>query len=504
MRKEVLFIALIALVAVASADVQITSYSVLPTTLKPGVAASATITVYNPPTVAVTGVVIYQGGEQFTFTTNRVQLGDLGSLGSTVITIPFTINSDVQPGLYNLRLDVFWTESGSTRTKTFSIPISVTNPPTFKLSLTPFGGITPGESFTIDGQIRNDGGDAKKIILTINSTSFFFDGISQLSIGDLAAGQNVSISLPIIASASISSGVQSIPLTLTYQDPFGAVQQASIAITPINVVKSSVDFIVIAQPDKTVISPGDKVKFFANITNIGNSNAYSARITVSSDSPYFTSLGTSERYFELIPSNSKEQMEFNIGLSGSTPAGYYSLLITVSYLNVNGETQPPIQKQVGVEVSGSPQISITPNTNPSPISAGGTYALSLQFSNTGTINIRALSTYASSDDFEILSSPDNYIGSLNLDDYSTVTYTIHPNNNLKPGNYPIHISMKYRDAYNVIHSEMQDVLLVIVSPDVAALTQKQAGIGLGTILTILVVAAILGYIIYVRYFKKKR
>ena len=79
MRKEALFIVLLAMVAFASADVQITSYSVLPTTLKPGVTGSATITVSNPSTTTLSGVVIYQGGEQFTFTSNRVQLGDLVS-----------------------------------------------------------------------------------------------------------------------------------------------------------------------------------------------------------------------------------------------------------------------------------------------------------------------------------------------------------------------------------------------------------------------------------------
>jgi hypothetical protein len=196
-------------------------------------------------------------------------------------------------------------------------------------------------------------------------------------------------------------------------------------------------------------------------------------------------------------------MEFEVGVSGTTPAGYYPLTITVNYLNINGESQTAVQKQVGLEVGGSPQLSITPNTNPAPISAGGIYALSLQFSNTGTINIRALALSISSEDFEILSSPENYIGSLNLDDYSTVDYTIHSKSNLKPGNYPIHVSMSYRDAYNVLHTETQDVLLEIVSPDVAALTQKPTGMSLTSILIIVIIIGVIGYFVYTRYFKKK-
>lgn len=242
---------------------------------------------------------------------------------------------------------------------------------------------------------------------------------------------------------------------------------------------------------------------YVNITNTGNSKAYSAKITVSSSSQYFTSLGPSEKYFELIPSNSKEQMEFEVGVSGSTPAGYYPLTITVDYLDVNGEVQTPVEKEVGLEVGGSPQLSITPNVNPSPISAGGTYALSLQFSNTGTINIRALAIYVSSEYFDILSSPGNYIGSLNLDDYSAVQYTIHSKSNLKPGQYPVHVSMTYRDAYNVLHNETQDVILEVVPPDIAALTEKQTGMSLTSIFIILVIIGVIAYFAYTRYFKKR-
>jgi len=503
MRKEALFMVLLAMVAFVSADAQITSYSVLPSTLKPGVTGSATITVSNPSTTTLAGVVIYQGGEQFTFNSNRVQLGDLGALGSTLITIPFTIKEGVTPGIYNLRLDAFWTEGSETHTKTFSIPINVTNPPIFRFSFAPLNQITPGQSFVVTGQLENGGGDVSKIVITVNSASFFLDGISQLSLGDLPSGSNASFTIPIVASASISSGVQSIPLTVAYQDPQGALQQTTININPVQVAKSSVDFLVDAQPDKKPVSPGGKTKFSVNITNDGNSKAYSAKVSVSSASQYFTTLGSSERYFDSISPSSTDEMEFEIGVSGSAPAGYYPLTITVNYLNVNGETQTPVQKQVGVEVGDVPQIEITPSTNPSPIAAGGTYALSLQFSNTGNINIRALSMRASSDDFEMLSSPDNYIGNLNLDDYSTVQYTIHSKNGLKPGSYPIHVMMTFRDAYNTPHNVTQDVLLEVVSPDIISLTQKPAGMSLTSIFIILIVVGAAGYLVYTRYFKKK-
>lgn len=503
MRKETLFMVLLALVAVVSADVQITSYSVLPSTLKPGVTGSVAITISNPSATTLKGTVIYQGGEQFTFTSNRIQLGDIGALGSTVIAIPFTIKGDVMPGIYNLRLDAFWTEGSDTHTKTFSIPISVTNPPIFNFSFSPVKPITQGDKFTVDVQLKNEGGSISKISMTINSTSFFFDGVSQVNIGDLATGQNTSFELPIVANASLQSGVQSIPLTLTYQDPLGSLQQVAITITPINVVKSSVDFVVDAQVEKRPLSPGDKTKFFVNITNIGNSYAKSAKVSVSSASSSFTSLGSSERYFDSIAPNSKEHMEFEIGVGGTTPSGYYPVTITINYLNNNGEAQTPIQNQVGIEVGDVPQINITPSTNPAPLSAGGTYALSLQFSNTGNINVRALSVRVSSDAFEVLSSPDSYVGTLNLDDYSTVDYTMHVSSNTKPGVYPVHVAMLFRDSYNMEHQVTQDVLLEVVSPDVAALIQKPAGMSITSIFIIVVVVGAVIYVVYTRYFKKK-
>ncbi|NYZ79442.1 hypothetical protein H0N99_04825 [Candidatus Micrarchaeota archaeon] len=503
MRKEALFMVLLAMVAFVSADAQITSYSVLPTTLKPGVTGSATITVYNPSTTTLTGVVIYQGGEQFTFNSNRVQLGDLGALGSTVITIPFTIKADVPPGIYNLRLDAFWTEGSETLTKSFSIPINITNPPIFHFSFAPLNQITPGQSFIVHGQITNDGGSVSKIVITLNSASFFLDGISQLSLGNLPSGSNASFTIPLVASASVSPGVQSIPLTVAYQDPQGALQQTTISINPVQVAKSSVDFLLDAQPDKKSLSPGDKTRLSVNITNNGNSKAYSAKVTVSAASQYFTSLGSSERYFDIISPGSEEHMEFEIGVSGSTPAGYYPLIVTINYLNVNGETQTAIQKQIGVEVGGTPEITITPNTNPSPISSGNKYSLSMQFSNTGNINVRALGVTLTSDSFEILDPPTSYIGSLNVDDYTSVQYMIYSKKDLKPGIYPLHVSMRCKDAYNIEYNITRDVMLEVVSSDIAALTQTSAGMSLASTILIVVVVGTVGYFVYKKYLKKK-
>ncbi|MCX6777091.1 MAG: hypothetical protein NTY73_03960 [Candidatus Micrarchaeota archaeon] len=503
MRKEALFMLLLAMVAFVSADVQITSYSVLPSTLKPGVTGSVSITVSNPSATTLAGVVIYQGGEQFTFTSNRVQLGDLGALGSTVITIPFTIKGDISPGIYNLRLDAFWTEGSSSFTKSFSVPINVTNPPIFHFSFVPLNQITPGQSFTVNGQITNDGGSVSKIVITVNSESFFLDGVSQLSLGDLTSGSNASFTIPIVASASVSSGVQSIPLTVAYQDPQGALQQTTININPVQVAKSSVDFLLDAQPDKKPLSPGDKTRLSVNITNNGNSKAYSAKVTVSSTSQYFTSLGSSERYFDGISPGSGEHMEFEIGVSGSTPAGYYPLILTINYLNVNGETQTAIQKQVGVEVGSTPEITITPNTNPSPVSSGNKYSLSMQFSNTGSINVRALEVMLTSDSFEILDPPKSYIGSLNIDDYTSVQYTIYSKKDLKPGTYPLHVSMRCKDAYNTEYNMTRDVMLEVVSPDTAALTQAPGGMSLISIILVLIVVGTVGYFVYKRYLKKK-
>jgi hypothetical protein len=197
-------------------------------------------------------------------------------------------------------------------------------------------------------------------------------------------------------------------------------------------------------------------------------------------------------------------MEFEIGVGGTTPTGYYPVTITINYLNINGETQTPIQKQVGIEVGDVPQINITPSTNPAPLSAGGTYAISLQFSNTGNINIRALSLHVTSNDFDILSSPDSYIGTLNLDDYSTVQYTLYAKSGLKPGLYPVHIVMLFRDAYNSEHHVAQDVILEVVSPEIAALTQKPTGMSLTSIFIILVVIGVILYVAYTRYFRKKK
>ncbi|MEW6329244.1 MAG: hypothetical protein AB1468_03950, partial [Candidatus Micrarchaeota archaeon] len=152
---------IVGLACVASADMQFSSYTVYPSTLKPGVSGSATVTITNTGTTQVTGVWFKPSGYGFELSGDTISAGDLGAGGSTTVSIPFKIMGDAKAGVYVLQVQAYWTTTGTgggTTYKSFSIPMTVTEPAVFQLSPIEKQTTAKGGSFNLKPKITNTGG----------------------------------------------------------------------------------------------------------------------------------------------------------------------------------------------------------------------------------------------------------------------------------------------------------------------------------------------------------
>ncbi len=508
MKGVAALVAVLLLAGIALADIAPSAFSVSPSTLKPGVSGSLSFTLTNTGTYSISGVDLYPSGQKMQFFSDKVNLGAIGPGASTVVTVPFKVDSAAAAGVYNIQLTAYWTDPvGGSLYKTFSVPVTVSSAITFQISSISYNvtQIHPGDSFTADVVITNSGGAATNARLTGTSTNFTLAGSSQITMGDLVTGQSTHVLIPLSADSRLDPGNYAIPLTVTYTDDLGATQSASLSIGPVSIYKASVFFNIIAQPETEGVLPGQRASVDVNITNVGDEAAKFVRVSILSNSSSFIPLDSSDRYIASIAPGASESVSFQIGVNTGTAPGFYPLVITIIYSDPKGEEQPHVVQVTGLQVAGVSDLTAFATASPAPVTAGKKYTLSVQVSNIGTTQLKSVRATTTGNFFDMLASPDSYIGTLNVDDYSTITYPVYVSENVQPGRQTFTVLLTFRDQDNVERSISKVAYLDVVSADTAAKAQGTNGGSNGTLLLVGgVVAIILLYLVYTRFIRKRR
>lgn len=505
MRLFVLFALFLSCFAFAGVDVS--SYSVSPSTLRPGLSGSVIVSLKNTGSDTVSGVRTIFTASGFTISAPDVYVGDLAASGTSTLTVPLKVNADLAPGSYNVVGRITWVGgAGETSPyKLFSIPVnvesaSIVQAENVSISKQP---LIPGDAFTLSFTLHNTGSEMRDAVLSTNSTTFVLTGQARVLLGDLGAGQSSSVQLPFTASTGAGSGTQQLPLQIDFTDAFGQSKVASVTITPILVEERSIDFFVDAGKVSGAISPGSVVKLSVNVKNIGNDAALGTVAGMSVNSSVFTSLGPSEVFIGVLGPNEDKQVEFELGINGEATAGYYPLAVTIDYRDKTGKRQAVVSKRVGVQVSSRDEVSVISSTKPEAATAGARHTLSLRFFNVGTNELRGASASIASDSLELIGSQQEYIGSITLDNPETVQFEVFIKNSVKPGLHAVNYTLDYVDAYNT-RKQLSGVAFVqVVSPETAAAYKGNGGTNPLLLFAGLVVLVVIAWLAYKRFVKKK-
>jgi hypothetical protein len=504
------------------AVLQVTNYTVIPSTVYPGTTGYAQITLSNTGTDIATGVTAY-----YNYIQSNVPIplseGSLSSGSTEQITIPFQIPQQVASGLYLINVGIYYSSSSTTNSiqeTSISIPLVVSQQQTLQVQTIGMSKntISSGNSFSVQVQVNNNGASNinNLIVTTPSNSSFSIQGSSQQTIGNIPLNSSINATINLTSSSTTTVGQYTIPLEFEYNNALGATVIDTLNIGPVTISGPSSNFILTMNP----ISPtevGSEAVFQLTIQNI-ESNVESYTVNLNSTSA-FTPLNQTTIYIGPINPGQSASQKIIIGISNSISAGYYTLPLQITL--ASGQA---VNQTIGIPVTATPGFTVT-TTN----SGAGT--ITLEIANTGNTAVRSVYLSASSNSLSITGTSDEFVGTLNIDDIATLPLTISIPQNLTPnGNYSqrsgfqnmtsnkpsIQLAISFKDVNNIPYTIEKNVSITSSELTSGGATAsgttgfnrtRQTGLvflGIGLIQWIeIIIAIVIAYLIYRYFFKKK-
>ncbi|MFH8120471.1 MAG: hypothetical protein QXS37_06720 [Candidatus Aenigmatarchaeota archaeon] len=261
--KKILF-ALVFVISLIFASVQVTNYSIYPDTLSPGVNGAVSLVVYNKDSYPYEDIWIVPITSKGIHMWESIEIGKL--LGNTYVqvSLPFKIKEETEAGVYSLNFELRY----GSKIDTYYIPIIVYDEPTISIDLISSEEkvIMKGSEIKINLRINNFGGDARKVSLVLNSSVFSIKDKSMIFINEIKKNSFVDLNLTLVSNSDVNSP-QNLVFNINYLDSLGKSYARTSYIT-IRVPKFNFDLMNVKIDPEDFI-PGDEVKLSFDVLNRG-------------------------------------------------------------------------------------------------------------------------------------------------------------------------------------------------------------------------------------------
>jgi len=253
--------------------------------------------------------------------------------------------------------------------------------------------------------------------------------------------------------------------------------------------------IVINSVQADNLFPGQEGLIDIEVENIFNEDIENVILTLNFQSLPFIPIGTSEQSTDEIREDKDERFIFRIKASPDITPGDYEIPYTLQY--DRDEKAQTRSGTIGIKVEANPDLRFSISTTNAIENERG--IITLRIVNQGFYDARFVNVKILPDGFTILSNDEDYIGSVDSDDFETTSFSVLFN---KAGTKNIIAIVEYTDFNNKKIIENIDLPLTVYTQEKAlelGIKQKsQTPLYIGT-----AIALILLYILY-RTIKKRR
>ncbi len=365
----------------------------------------------------------------------------------------------------------------------------------------------PGQQLDVRFKIENlGGGGTDNIVFEILPEYPFslYKGQAALNIGSMQAYQQGEEGVIVHYELRVDENAIEGDNTLDVRYKIGEVTSKWIYVRDI-VIRVRTDDIVLlideVESVPEVIPPGEKAKLKLTIKNLADSlvKDLKVRIDLSSDSiPFIPIKSTTEKKIYQLDSKSEIEVTFDIMAMADAESQAYKIPLELSYYDEAG-TSYEKEDIIGLIVGDEPDLYV--GVDESELFGGKRAGkVTIRFVNKGVTDIKFLNIkLRESDDYEIISPAEVYIGNIDSDDYETAEFDLYIKS--KEDVIALPLILEYMDANNNKYSPIRSIDLRLYSSSEAkkyGLTKESR---IGTLIILLIVVGGVG--IYIRIQKKK-
>ncbi len=344
--------------------------------------------------------------------------------------------------------------------------------------------VSPGQEFEIWFKIRNLAGETIQpvVIQAVDEFPFVVIGDKNITIPSLDPRQYYTFKFKFRVENNAAQGNNELKLKLKYgNDPY---------------IKKSFDVLVSSQspmvdiksietnPQKVV--PGKEFEMKVYLANSDKATLRNLKVSLNLDSLPFSPLKSSNyQSFDVLEPSEQVTASFKLIADSDTTPGVYKIPLTLQYEDTLGNTYTSSQV-VGILLSDVIDNNIEPIIESAKLYPDKESEIDVKFVNKGLSEVKSLiAEIIESDDYEIVGSNKEYVGSINSDDYDSAEFTIIPK---KTGNIDLKIRYQYLNSMNEFFEK--DITISLNSADIVA---KESSSSTGKIiLAIIVIAIIVG------------
>ncbi len=257
--------------------------------------------------------------------------------------------------------------------------------------------------------------------------------------------------------------------------------------------------ITISSVDTVSLTPGQTGSINIELSNELEEDATSVSLRLDLANLPFIAVGNSEDSIDEIEEGDEEDFTFTIKAANDITPGDYKLPYVLTYAVNNVSTIR--QGAIGVTIKANADLSFSVETE-NPV-VGSTGSLTLKIVNKGFADAKFVSLTIEPKGFTLTSDRSIYIGSIDSDDFETVTFDVI----YRDENPELVGKLEYRDFDNKVITK--DILLPITAYtqeralELGLIQKSNAGIYIG-IIFIIILAIILYRVIRNRRRKAKR
>ncbi len=347
--------------------------------------------------------------------------------------------------------------------------------------------VLEGKRFNLSFQIKNEGEiDAYGVYYSLGFTGTdMIPGYSadKIQLGNLSAGKNDTVTVPVEVLANATAGMKTISVTLECKDIEGNAMSftRSIYVTVKNkdeIVTDVAKLQLSAETFNAAVKAGTEAELGVILNNIGGSTA--KNIVVSLKDGYGTEYGIIPRYTAEgvkttdLEKNGETIVKIPLLISETAPAGLRSIILQAAYADADGtERTTEVVIYITVENEKTEEERLVNEIlinnvvqSPKKPEAGQEVSVSFDIQNKGNkavTGVKLSGENLSGSGFEPLTSePYQNVGTIEAGKSKNVTMTFKVGKDIPEGLNRLGITCSYKDNAGEVHSETTYVYILDV------------------------------------------